>query len=84
VQTGFTHAPQQLRHRREWPNERQVFRSEQLAAPILHFRAMIPLFSPGEKNGNELITAFTNLAASLFEGHVVTELDQRLLPSARM
>jgi hypothetical protein len=35
---------------------------------------VIPRFSLGEENGNELITALTNLAASLFEGHVVTEL----------
>ena len=45
---------------------------------------MISLISLGQEHRNELVTPFTNLTASLFEGHRVTKLDQRLLPCARV
>ena len=84
LQPGIMHATQQLWHRREWPHQGQVLRFEQLAAPFLHLLTMILLFGLGEEHGNQLVTALTDLATSLFEGHMVAELDQRLLPRARV
>jgi hypothetical protein len=78
------HAPQQRRHRREWSHKGKVFRFEQLTAPFLHFCAMIFLLGLRKEHWNKLVTAFANLLARLFEGHMMTEVLQRFLPRARV
>jgi hypothetical protein len=53
---------------------------ETITAPLLQFLAVVPLLVGGQEDGNELVTALTDLASSLFEAHVVTEFHHRFVP----
>ena len=55
-------------------HKRQIFGLETIAAPLFQFFAMVPLFVGGQEDGNELVSAFADLASSLFETHMVAEL----------
>ena len=75
---------QQLWHRREWSHQRQIFRFKQFAAPFLHFLTVVLLLGLGQEHRDQLITALADLATRLFEGHIVAEPGQCLLPRARV
>ncbi|WP_247444236.1 hypothetical protein [Bradyrhizobium sp. 197] len=45
---------------------------------------MISLFAGGQEDRNELVSALSDLAASLFVAHTVAELDHRFMPSERV
>jgi hypothetical protein len=75
---------QKVRHRGERADERKVSRLEAMPAPLFELVAMITLLRLGEKHRDELVSTLSDLAAHLLEGHVVTELEHRLLPSQRM
>src|ERR1700694_2750323 len=78
------HAPKQVRDRGEGAHQRQVLRLEALAAPFLHFLAVVPLFGGRKENGNELVAALADLASHLLEADVVTELHHRFVPGECM
>ena len=79
-ESGVGHASQQVGNRRERPHQRQIRRPEALAAPFLKFRAVIPLFVGRKEDRNQLVSSFADLASSLVEAHIMTELEHRLLP----
>src|ERR1700676_4086870 len=81
---GITHALEKVRDRRERTHQRQVFRLETIAPPLFQFLAVVPLFVGGQEYGNELVSALADLASSLLEADVVTELDHGFLPCERM
>jgi hypothetical protein len=65
-------------------NGRTSGRYAVLKRPPRHSSISLPwsrCFVGGQENGNELVTALADLASRLFEGHVVTELRQRFVPS---
>ena len=78
---GIAHASQKIGDRGEGAHKRQVRRLETLAAPFLHFLAVVPLFVGGQEDWNELVAALSYLASRLLECHVVTELRHRFMPS---
>lgn len=45
---------------------------------------MVPLIVDGQKDGNELVSAFTDLASNTFETYVVAKLEQSFLPCQRV
>ena len=47
---GIPHAPQQIGDRREGAHQRQILGLEAVAAPFLHFLAVVPLFVGGKED----------------------------------
>ena len=54
----------------EGTNKRQVLTLEPLSTPLFEFFAVVLLFVGGQEDGNELVPALANLAASLFEANL--------------
>ena len=81
---AFADPPQQVGHRRERAQQRQIGGFEALAAPLLHFLAVIPLRVLGQEVRNQLVAALADLAAGLFEADVVAELRDRFVPGERV
>jgi hypothetical protein len=83
-ESDIAHPPQQVRNCRERSHKRQVLGLETIATPLLQFLTVVSLFAGGEEDGNELVSPLANLTSSLFEAHIVAELDHRFVPGERV
>ena len=55
-----------------------------IAAPFFQFFAVVPLFVLGQKDRNQLVSPFSDLAPSLLEAYIVAKPDHRFVPCDRV
>src|SRR6202012_6278106 len=84
AQSCIAQTSQQVGHGREGTAQGQVMRLEPPAAPLFELLAMVSLLSRRQKDRNELVAAFPDLAPHLLEGDVVAELDHGFMPGKRV
>jgi hypothetical protein len=84
LESGISHAYQQVGDRREGTHKLQIVGLKTLATPRFQFLAVVSLFVGSQEDRNELVTALPYLTSDLLEADIVAELHHRFVPGERV